>query len=82
MTPYRTAAPVKRSIVRINEAAEGWDIDWGTGGGEHAETAGEALATVKTMARLLADGGCSTCIVIEWNATTTIGRQVVSALQS
>lgn len=74
------ATKIRFNTVRITENEEGWLLDWGCGTEQHP-TAAEALDTVRQMDAIMIKA-IPIWTVVEWTATTRIGRSVVEVLQS
>ena len=77
---------IRRSQVSVVERPDGWVLMWDRGEpgrptDEFHETGAAALAAIRERDRTMADAGFSMFTVITWEPTTTIGRQVVQALQ-
>lgn len=71
----------KVKIIEQIGPQAGWNLFWNEGDMEFHETAADAFAAVKERDGILARAGMSMITVVEWTAFTTIGRQVVNALQ-
>ena len=67
--------------VRIAELDKGWKVYMPNQEPAVINTAYEALKYVKDIAQSEADKGVSSIQVIEWETITTIGYQVVKAIQ-
>lgn len=90
MTPFRdtltprVALPASRPItvrVLVTERADHWELVWPDRRAT-APTAAKALAAARKRGRALTAGTGASVVVVEWQPTTVIGRQVVMALQS
>lgn len=71
---------MKTLRVTIAETVGGWEVRWESGALDLYRAAAEAQKAVKALGRTLADGGESNAIVITWETTTRLGRQIVRAI--
>lgn len=71
----------EKNTVVIEESRGGWRLRWNAADEEYQPTAADALAAVKEMARILADGGINSMVTIEWKPRSRVGWRVVRALQ-
>lgn len=66
--------------IPIVEREDGWEIEW-PGGFETVLTAAEALQKVKDAdVEISKVSGHNAVTIIEWEATTRVGRAVLEAL--
>ncbi len=67
--------------IQIQEESEGWSLHIQGTTPRHFSTAAKALTAVREYGVTLAGETGSSVLLVEWFPKTTIGRQVVKALQ-
>lgn len=70
---------MKKLFITICETAKGWTVTNGDDSNPF-DTAAEAQKAAKQIGDELAENGTSNIIIITWQPSTNIGRQVVRAI--
>lgn len=76
---------METATAHISETGDRWALRWeGRPSQPQREiygTAAEALASVRDLGQTLAGVGVNTVYTVQWSTHTSLGRQIVEALQ-